>query len=40
VLDTIDVALSNIKEAIVLYLEPSDDDLVADEKAIVRELTV
>ncbi len=38
--DNIDDALSNIREAIALYLEPSEDDLVMDETAIVRELTV
>ena len=31
-------ALSNIQEAISLYLEPVEDDLVFDEKAQVREI--
>jgi len=31
-------ALSNIQEAISLYLEPVEDDLLFDEKAQVREI--
>ena len=31
-------ALSNIQEAITLYLEPVEDDLLFDEKAQVREI--
>jgi predicted RNase H-like HicB family nuclease len=31
-------AMSNIQEAISLYLEPVEDDLVFDEKAQVREI--
>jgi predicted RNase H-like HicB family nuclease len=38
--DTEEEALSNIEEAIALYLEPTDDDFVTDDKAIVRELVV
>jgi predicted RNase H-like HicB family nuclease len=33
--ETIEEALANIKEAIRLYLEPVDDDLVIDERAAV-----
>jgi predicted RNase H-like HicB family nuclease len=38
--DTIEEALVNIKEAIELYLEPADEDLVVDERAVVREIEV
>lgn len=38
--DTMEEALTNIQEAIELYLEPTEDDYVTDEKAIVRELVV
>ena len=38
--DTIEEALANIKEAIELHLEPSDEDLVVDERAVVREIEV
>ena len=31
-------ALSNIQQAIALYLEPVEDDLLFDEKAQVREI--
>jgi len=31
-------AISNIQEAISLYLEPVEDDLLFDEKAQVREI--
>jgi predicted RNase H-like HicB family nuclease len=33
-----EAALSNIQEAISLYLEPVEDDLLFDEKAHVREI--
>ena len=36
--DSQDEALANIQEAISLYLEPVDDDFVADEGAQVREI--
>ncbi len=36
--ETEEQALNNIQEAIELYLEPVEDDLVLDEKAIVQEL--
>ena len=38
--DTIDEALANIREAIELYLEPVDDDLVFEPDVIVEEVTV
>lgn len=38
--ETKEEALDNIKEAIELYLEPVEDDLVLEEKAEVRELVV
>ncbi len=36
--DTIEKALRNIREAIELYLEPVEDDLVITERALVREI--
>ncbi len=36
--DTIEEALANIREAIELYLEPVDDDLVIDENLLVKEI--
>jgi len=36
--DSQEQALANIQEAISLYLEPVDDDLLFDEKAEVREI--
>jgi len=36
--DNVDDALSNIQEAIGLYLEPVEDDLVASEQALVKEV--
>jgi len=38
--DTIEEALANIQEAINLYLEPVEDDLIIEEGAIVRELAL
>ena len=38
--DTEEEALANIKEAIELYLEPVEDDYIADEKTIVKEIAV
>ena len=38
--DTLDEALRNIREAIGLYLEPVDDDLITDEHAAVEEIEV
>ena len=38
--DTRDQALSNIREAIGLYLEPTEDDFVPDEKIEVLELAL
>jgi len=31
-------ALTNISEAIALYLEPTEDDLVPSERALVQEI--
>lgn len=36
--ETIEEALQNIQEAISLYLEPVEDDLVAAGNALVREI--
>ena len=36
--DTESEALENIREAINLYLEPVEDDWVADERALVQEV--
>lgn len=36
--DTIDSAIDNITEAIELYLEPVDDDLIVSENVIIREI--
>ena len=33
-------ALSNIQEAVELYLEPVEDDYVLDEQALVQEIEV
>lgn len=38
--DTKEEAITNIKEAILLYLEPVEDDLVADEDTMVQEIEV
>jgi predicted RNase H-like HicB family nuclease len=38
--DTVDEAMRNIREAIELYLEPVEDDFVADEHSLVRELAL
>ena len=36
--ETVEDTLANIQEAIALYLEPVEDDWVAGEKALVREV--
>ncbi|GBC79344.1 hypothetical protein HRbin09_00560 [bacterium HR09] len=38
--ETMEEALRNIREAIELYLEPVDDDLVMEEAALVQEIEV
>lgn len=38
--ETKEEALTNIKEAIKLYLEPVEDDLMLDERAAVQEIEV
>jgi len=38
--DTISESLANIKKAIELYLEPVDDDLVAEEGSLIEELVL
>ena len=38
--DTTDEAMHNIREAIELYLEPVEDDLIAGEHSLVRELAL
>jgi len=36
--NTVDDALANIREAIALYLEPVEDDWLAEENAVVTEV--
>jgi len=36
--ETVEEALANIREAIALYLEPVDDDLVVDDRMVVQEI--
>ncbi len=36
--ETVEEALKNIREAIELYLEPAEDDLVVEESALVQEI--
>ena len=38
--DTREEALSNIREAIELYLEPVEDDWVPDERAVTQEIEI
>jgi predicted RNase H-like HicB family nuclease len=38
--NTLKDALTNIREAIELYLEPVEDDWIVKEKTLVRELVV
>jgi predicted RNase H-like HicB family nuclease len=38
--DTIEEALANIREAIELYLEPTEDDSIVEEGGQVRELVL
>ncbi|MDM9383197.1 type II toxin-antitoxin system HicB family antitoxin [Chlorogloeopsis sp. ULAP01] len=38
--ETIDESLENIQEAILLYLEPLEEELIFEEGAIVRELVL
>lgn len=38
--ETKEDALTNIREAIELYLEPVEDDLVFDERATVQEIVL
>jgi predicted RNase H-like HicB family nuclease len=38
--DTVDEAMRNIREAIELYLEQVEDDFLADEHSLVRELAL
>ncbi len=38
--DTRDEALANIREAVELYLEPTEDDLIREERAEVLELAL
>jgi predicted RNase H-like HicB family nuclease len=38
--ETIEEAINNIREAIELYLEPVEDDIVPDEKRIIKELVL
>jgi predicted RNase H-like HicB family nuclease len=36
--ETVEDTLANVQEAISLYLEPVEDDWVADENALVKEV--
>ena len=36
--DTVDEALRNIREAILLYLEPVEDDCILEEVGIIEEI--
>ena len=38
--DTVDESMRNIREAIELYLEPVEDDFIAGEHSLVRELAL
>jgi predicted RNase H-like HicB family nuclease len=38
--DTVDEAMQNIREAVELYLEPVEDDLIVGEHSLVRELAL
>lgn len=38
--DTLEEAQANIREAIELFMEPADDDWVASEDSLVRELVL
>jgi predicted RNase H-like HicB family nuclease len=38
--DTVDESMRNIRQATELYLEPVEDDFVAGEHSLVRELTL
>ena len=38
--DTLEEALTNIQEAIELYLEPVEDDWIVERNALVRELVL
>ena len=38
--ETIDEAMANIREAVELYLEPAEDDLVSKEGSQILELVV
>ncbi|MFH1007841.1 MAG: type II toxin-antitoxin system HicB family antitoxin [Candidatus Latescibacterota bacterium] len=38
--DTVEEALTNIREAIELYLEPVEDDWLVEERGFVRELVL
>lgn len=38
--DTVDEAMTNIREAIELYLEPVEDDWIDREGVLVRELAL
>jgi predicted RNase H-like HicB family nuclease len=38
--NTIDEAMENITEAIELYLEPIEDDLIASQNVIIKEINL
>ncbi len=38
--ETVEEALANIREAIELYLEPTDDDSIVEEGGLVQELVL
>ena len=38
--DTIDEAMDNISEAIELYMEPIEDDLISSKDVIIKEINL
>jgi len=38
--ETMDEAMANVREAVELYLEPAEDDLISKEGSQIRELVV
>lgn len=38
--DSVEQALANMQEAIMLYLEPVEDDWIIEENSLVQELTL
>lgn len=38
--ETVEDAMKNIREAIELYLEPVEDDLILDDRVIIQEIAL